>query len=84
MTDDRVVMMSANGYQGLVNPEQGKGLHWTTDVNAELPVKMRQSGPGSEVPFTMPQMFINAVRSGQDRPAMFVERNDVKLMWTWN
>lgn len=41
MTDDRVVMMSANGYQGLVNPDEGKGLHWTTDVNTELPVKMR-------------------------------------------
>ena len=84
MTDDRVVMMSANGYQGLVNPDEGKGLHWTTDVNTELPVKMRQSGPGSEVPYTMTQLFKNAVQSGQDRPAMFIERNDAKIMWTWN
>jgi len=53
MSDDRVVMMSADGYQTLVNPESGKGLHWTTSIHDELPVKMRQSGPGSEVPFTL-------------------------------
>ena len=45
---------------------------------------MRKSGPGSEVPFTLNQMFQNAVNSGGDRPAMWVERNDVKLCWTWN
>ena len=53
MSDDRVVMISANGYQGLVNPAEGKGLHWSTDVHDELPVKMRPSGVGSEVPFTL-------------------------------
>ena len=84
MTDDRVVMMSATGYRNLVNPQNGKGLHWTSDINDELPIKMRQSGPGSEVPFTMPQLFMNAVRSGQDRPALFVERGGKRLSWTWN
>ena len=84
MSDDRVVMISANGYQGLVNPAEGKGLHWSTDVHDELPVKMRPSGPGSEVPFTLTQMFQNAVRSGGDRPALWVERNGSTLCWTWN
>ena len=84
MSDDRNVMMSASGYQSLVSPEGGKGLHWTVNVNDELPVKMRPSGPGSEVPFTLGQMFKNSVRSGQDRPAMWVERNGRKLSWTWN
>lgn len=83
MSDDRVVMMSAGGYKDLVNGDDGKGLHWTTDIHAEMPVKMRQSGPGSEVPFTLTQMFLNAVRSGGDRPAMWVERGDAKLCWTW-
>jgi len=41
MSDDRVVMMSAQGYQNLVNSENGKGLHWTCNVQDELPVKMR-------------------------------------------
>ena len=84
MSDDRVVMMSAAGYLNLVNPENGKGLHWTCDVNDELPVKMRQNGPGSEVPYTLCQMFTNAVHSGGDRPSMWVERNETKLCWTWN
>ena len=84
MVDDRVVMMSAGGYQSLVNSQNGKGLHWTTNINDELPVKMRQSGPGSEVPFTMPQMFQQAVASGQDRPALWIERDGAKVCWTWN
>ena len=83
MSDDRVVMMSAGGYQTLVNPSNGKGFHWATSVNDELPVKMRQSGPGSEVPFTLCQMFQGAVQTGQDRPAMWVERAGAKLCWTW-
>jgi len=41
MSDDRVVMMSAGGYLALANPDGGKGLHWTCDVDNELPVKMR-------------------------------------------
>ena len=45
---------------------------------------MRQSGPGSEAPFTLCDMFMNAVRAGQDRPAMWIERNGQKLCWSWN
>lgn len=54
MVDDRVVIMSTQGYNNLVKPENGKGLHWVCDINAELPVKIRQSGPGSERPTTIP------------------------------
>lgn len=53
MTDDRIVIMSSSGYKALVNPVNGKGLHWVTDVNAEIPVKIRPSGPGSEKPITI-------------------------------
>lgn len=67
-----------------MSPEEGKGLHWTTNVRDELPVKMRKTGPGSEVPYTLTQMFTNSVRSGQDRPALWVERGGSKLCWTWN
>ena len=84
MSDDRVIQMSTAGYHGLVNPEEGKGLHWSCNIHDELPVKMRTSGPGSEAPFTLCQMFLNAVRSGGDRPSMWVERNDQKLCWTWS
>ena len=84
MSDDRVVMISAGGYQELVKPEAGKGLHWTCNIEDELPVKMRQSGCGSETPITLCQYFTNAVQAGGDRAALWVERNDVKISWTWN
>jgi long-chain-fatty-acid--CoA ligase ACSBG len=84
MVDDRVVVMSSNGYRNLVNPSNGKGLHWICDINAELPVKITLSGPGSERPTTLPQMFISAVKSGGDRVSMLVERDNKVLTWTWN
>jgi len=57
MADDRVVMMSVQGYKALVQPDKGKGLHWTTDINSELPIKVRSHGPGSERPMTIPKLF---------------------------
>ena len=83
MSDDRVIMMSSQGYKDLVGHTNGKGIYWTTDINAELPIKIRQSGPGSERPFTLCQLFMNTVESGGDRPAMYVERGGKYLCWTW-
>ena len=83
MVDDRVVMVSSEGYKNLLNPEDGKGLHWTCDIKEELPIKMRSSGVGSERPFTVCQMFMNAAASGKDRASMFIERDNKKLVWTW-
>ena len=74
MADERVIMMSSQGYKDLVNPADGKGLYWTSDINVELPIKVRQSGPGSERPFTLCELFKNTVEGGGDRPAMYVER----------
>ena len=54
MADERIVTMSASGYKSLIGSTDGKGLHWTTDVHSELPVKVRPSGPGSERPITVP------------------------------
>jgi hypothetical protein len=53
--------MSTQGYQSLVTCENGKGLHWATDVNDELPVKVRPSGIGSERPTTIPMAFLDCV-----------------------
>lgn len=64
--------------------ENGKGLHWTTTITDELPVKLRTNGHGSEKPFTMNEMFMNACQSGGDKPCMFVERDGKKYSWTWN
>ena len=84
MVDDRVVMVSSQGYKKLINSEDGKGLHWTCDINDELPIKMRSSGEGSERPFTLCQFFLNACNSGKERNSMLVERDNKKLIWTWN
>jgi long-chain-fatty-acid--CoA ligase ACSBG len=84
MADDRIVTMSASGYKSLINSSNGKGLHWTTDVHSELPVKVRTSGPGSERPLTVPQFFLNQVKVSGDRNALHVERGGKALTWTWN
>ena len=84
MVDDRVVMMSTQGYQSLVGAENGKGLHWATDVHTELPIKMRPSGMGSERPMTIPELFLNCVKQHGPRNSMFVERDGKILTWTWN
>ena len=84
MVDDRIVMMSTQGYKTLVNPENGKGLHWATDVHAELPIKCRQEGFGSERPMTIPQLFKACVKQHGQRNAMYVERQGKVVSWTWD
>lgn len=72
MVDDRVVVMSPQGYKALVNPVNGKGLHWVSDVHSEIPIKVKASGPGSEKPVTVSEMFIDQVKASGPRNALFV------------
>ena len=54
--------MSAEGYSKLINTKDGKDLHWTTDINTELPIKMAASGNGATVkPDTLPAYFKSTV-----------------------
>jgi hypothetical protein len=57
MEEDRIVMMSTKGYQNLVEAKDGKNLYWTSDIDTELPIKIKTSGFGSEAPTTLAQMF---------------------------
>ena len=84
MVDDRIVTMSAAGFKSMVEFQDGKGFHWTCDVNTELPIKMSSEGPGSEEPITLPMMFLNAVKLEGDRNSLLVERDGEVLVWTWN
>jgi len=84
MADDRVVLMSSQGYKSLVNPIDGKGLHWVSDVNAEIPIKMRTSGSGSEQPTTIPELFYRQVKASGPKASLFVERNGKPVSWTWD
>ena len=76
-------MMSTRGYQALVNAQDGKNLYWTTDIDVELPIKVRQFGPGSETPITVTELFRKTAIGQGDKPALFVERNGKVLSWTW-
>ena len=57
MEEDRIVVMSSKGYQNLVNSQDGKNLYWTTDIDTELPIKVKTSGFGSESPMTLTELF---------------------------
>jgi hypothetical protein len=54
MEEERIVMMSTKGYSNLVGQPDGKNLYWTSDIEVELPIKVRPSGPGSEPPTIIP------------------------------
>jgi hypothetical protein len=42
-------MISTAGYEKLVKCPKGENLHWTTDPNTELPIKMAQTGMAAEI-----------------------------------
>ena len=75
MKDDRQALISAEGYQLWNKGKQGQGLHWTCDIRDELPIKIHPSGPGSETPKTMCQVFEEAVIREGDRPALHLQRD---------
>jgi long-subunit acyl-CoA synthetase (AMP-forming) len=83
MEDERVVLMSTKGYKNLIGSEDGKNLFWTTDINTELPIKMKQFGPGSETPKTLSSVFINTAEKQGEKPAFFVERGGKILKWSF-
>jgi hypothetical protein len=49
--------MSTKGYQNLVDAKDGKNLYWTSEIDTELPIKIKSSGFGSEPPTTLAQLF---------------------------
>lgn len=49
------ISMSAKRYKELINSEDGKNIHWTSDINCELPIKIANVGFASEIkPETIP------------------------------
>lgn len=42
------VILSKDGFQKLIDNDDGKNLHWTSDINVELPIKMPSTGKVSE------------------------------------
>jgi len=59
-------------------------LFWTTDINTELPIKLRHEGGGSEPPITLCEFLLKSVQKQQDRVAYYQERNGVYIRNSWN
>lgn len=57
-----------------MNSTDGKNLYWTTDLEVELPIKVKQFGPGSETPITLPDLLRRTASRQGDKPAFYVER----------
>ena len=81
--DTRTILISAEGFKESTNIKTGKGLHWVTNVHDEIPVKINQSGCGSERARTVPEAFFSIAKAMSDRDALHVEREGRKLSWTW-
>ena len=47
--------MSTKRYKELIDSENGKNIHWTSDINCELPIKIANVGFAAEIkPETIP------------------------------
>ena len=51
-----------------------KNIFWTTDYSIELPIIVKKSGPGSETPFTLIQLFNGAVEKYGDKVILKVRK----------
>lgn len=79
------VLISSQGFSDLVGGADGKNLHWTTDINTELPIKMATHGMSANIkPETIPSVFKKAAAQRGEHPAIHVMRNKKHLTWTWN
>jgi hypothetical protein len=64
--DNRYIQISENGVKTATQEKiflttKFKGILWTSDPNAELPIKMPQAstGPGTEAPLTLSNALIS-------------------------
>jgi len=77
--------VSEQAFNGSVFNTDGKGLHWTTDINAELPIEMHREGIASTLqPSTMGETLFKQARKRQHNPALKVMRNNQELVWSWD
>jgi len=56
--------------------EDGKNLYWTTDINAELPIKLKPSGIGALEPRTLSSLFRETALKQGDKPALYIQRGN--------
>jgi long-chain-fatty-acid--CoA ligase ACSBG len=79
------IVMSKEGFQSLMDTQDGKNFHWTTDINVELPIKMPLTGKVSQLkPTTLPRYFRSVYQNRQHTAALKVKRGNKKFTWTWS
>jgi long-chain-fatty-acid--CoA ligase ACSBG len=59
--DDEYLSLSKEGLEYILNnfdqQVPDRNFLWTTDYRVELPVRVKKSGPGSEKPYTLVEMW---------------------------
>jgi len=63
--------------------KDGENLHWTTDLNSELPVVMEESGAGALPPTTFVSVLAKAAQNHPLKPALKVKRDQRWLTWSF-
>jgi long-subunit acyl-CoA synthetase (AMP-forming) len=61
----------------------GASYHYTTDINAEVPIKLQATGYGAQKPVTLCEQFYQCVVANRNHKALFQQKNGVELTWTW-
>mmetsp|Transcript_7356 Transcript_7356/g.7207 ORF Transcript_7356/g.7207 Transcript_7356/m.7207 type:complete len:441 (+) Transcript_7356:18-1340(+) len=69
--------------QSLTSNPDGKHLHWTTDINEELPICMLPYKQGQEAPVTFVELFQKTVIECPHKPALRVKKGDKWKTWTF-
>ncbi|CAD8081672.1 unnamed protein product [Paramecium primaurelia] len=60
-----------------------KNILWTTNYKMELPLRIRKSGSGSEIPITLPEQFKIDCTQFAKQPALSVKRNNKWITKTY-
>ncbi|KAM9393197.1 long-chain-fatty-acid--CoA ligase ACSBG2-like isoform 1-T1 [Pholidichthys leucotaenia] len=56
---------------------------WSTSGKKAVKLRMEGSGPGSETPMTVHQMFLETIGKYGDHPALISQRNGQRVTLTW-
>ncbi len=80
---DMLFQISGKGYTDAAYTPQGKNLYWTNDMNAELPIRIAPSGPGSLPAETLCKAFLDAAAYKPDNACIKIDRGGKIIEWTW-
>ena len=70
-------------FQRLAEPN-GKYIHWVDDLESDLPILMRTTGHGSELPLTYVEVFKRTFKESTKREALRVKRSGKWISWTYS